>query len=323
MKILITGGAGFIGSNLIAYHLQKQDEVIAVDDLSTGNINNIEAFKAHPKFKFYHENLLTWSGLGKLLNQVDRVYHLAAMVGLFRVLSDPLQTLKTNINITFRVLDIIHQQSNKPLVVIASSSEVYGNQHGALRETNHLIIEDTLKGHAAYSVSKLCDESIAYSYYQQHGIPYIILRLFNTIGINQSGQYGMVVPRFIKQAVHGQEITVYGDGQQKRSFCDVKDMVRLMDEIASVPKAVGEIFNAGNSQSISIIKLAKLIKSLSGSDSKIRLIPFKEVYSDNYIQIQERKPELSKILCYIKFQFEWKLVNTLEELIIHEQNKKH
>lgn len=315
MRILITGGAGFIGSNLVDYHLKKLDEVIVVDDLSTGKVRNIAAFIKHPNFKFYQHNLLTWDGLSDVLNSVDRVYHLAAIVGLFKVINNPVKTLKVNINSTLRLYDLIHAQSLRPLVIIASSSEVYGNQTGKLHEDSPLIIANSLKNQASYSISKLCEESIALSYYDSWKLPCIVLRIFNTIGFNQSGQYGMVVPRFIKQAINNADITIFGDGKQKRAFCNVKDLVNLMDLIAQLPEAVGQIINIGNDEMISVNALAKLIKKISKSESTFTYTPLKEAYVDKDVFIKERKPDISKLLNYTHYKYQYTMEKTLKELI--------
>lgn len=315
MRILITGGAGFIGSNLVEYHLKKRDEVIVIDDLSTGKIQNIAGYIKNPNFKFYQENLLTWEGLGDALNSVERVYHLAAVVGLFKVIDNPIKTLKVNVNGTLRLFEHIHAQSIRPLVLIASSSEVYGNQSGKLLENSPLIIPNSLKNQASYSISKLCEESIALSYYDSWKLPSIVLRIFNTLGCNQSGQYGMVVPRFIKQALNNEDITIFGDGKQKRAFCNVKDLVQLMDLIAEVPEAIGQVINLGKDEVFSVNALAKLIKKLAKSESKLTFVPLKEVYLDEDVFIKERKPNFSKLLSYTGYKYQWTMKKTLKELI--------
>ncbi|KTC66312.1 NAD-dependent epimerase/dehydratase (plasmid) [Legionella adelaidensis] len=317
MRILITGGAGFIGSNLANYHLKKNDEVIVIDDLSTGTKSNIAAFENHKNFTFHHQDLTIWQSLGDVLEKVDRIYHLAAMVGMFNVIEHPIKTLKVNINATMRLYDLLIAKKLSPTVIFASTSEVYGNQYQEIAEACALFTESTEKTQASYAVSKMAGEVIGLSYYESSQIPCIVLRIFNTIGMNQSPAYGMVVPRFINQALKNQDITVFGDGQQKRSFCDVRDLIRLMVGIADIPAAAGKIFNCGQKQAISIMNLAHLIKEIAGSTSKIVCVPFEEVYSNEYIYIENRVPNLEKILNLINYSYEWTLEKTLKDLIDH------
>lgn len=314
MHILITGGAGFIGSNLAAYHLNKGDTVVVIDDLSTGRIDNIQELLSHPNFKFYKKNLLTWRGLKQALEGVERVYHLAAIVGMFYVLSHPIETLKVNISATLRLMDTINSMDIKPLVLIASSSEVYGNQHQLLSETTPVLVENTFTNHAAYAISKLSDESIAMAYWHKLQIPTIVFRIFNTVGKKQLSRYGMVLPRLISQAMQHQDMTVFGDGTQRRSFCNVNDTVALMDLVARNPACVGEIINLGNNDDISINDLALKIKKICASESRIVRIPFEEVYQHEYMYIAERKPDLTKLLGFTHYTYQWDLDKTILDI---------
>ncbi len=322
MRILITGGAGFIGSNLATYHLKKKDEVIVIDNLSTGHMDNIKNLMKHPEFSFYKKNLLTWKGLSQALENVDRVYHLAAIVGMFHVLSHPLETLQVNINATMKLMETIHKLGVKPLVIVASSSEVYGNQHQDLHEGLPLILENTQTNHAAYAISKLCDESIAMAFWHKFQIPTITLRIFNTVGRNQLSRYGMVLPRLIKQAMSNENITVFGDGTQRRSFCNVIDTVNLIDLLANNPHAVGEVVNVGNNEEISINSLAIKIKELCASHSSITHIPFEEVYHHEYMHITERKPDLTKLLSLTPYTYQWNLEQTIIDMYSYYKSKK-
>ena len=321
MRVLITGGAGFIGSNLVAYHLKMGDEVIAVDDMTTGKAQNLDPFTKNKKFTFYQYDLNTWPDLGKVLTTVDRVYHLAAVVGLFNVIDNPVNTLKVNINTTLRLYELIHAQSIRPLVVIASSSEVYGNQAGLLTEKSPLILANSFKNQAAYAISKLCSESIALSYFDLWKLPCVVLRIFNTIGFNQTGQYGMVLARFVKQALNNEDITIFGDGKQKRAFCDVRDLVNLIEVVASNPEAIGQIVNIGNNRVISMMALAKLVKEMSDSESNLVYVPLKDVYDNEDLFIKERKPDLAKLLSYTDYHFQWTLEKTLKDLICYEKEQ--
>lgn len=320
MNILITGGAGFIGSNLANYHLAKEDNVIVIDNLSTGSIKNIQQLVNLPNFTFYQEDIVTWKGLGKLLKEIDRIYHLAAVVGMFNVISEPVKTLQVNGWGTLRLFEHIVEQKVKPQVLVASSSEVYGNQQGVIEETTPIVLENSSKNHASYASSKLFEESVAFSYHKKYNIPATVLRIFNTIGRNQTGQYGMVVPRFVKHAVKNEDLTIYGDGTQQRSFCDVRDLVVLLDKVAENKGLVGYVINVGKSDEISIYDLANRIKTLSHSRSALKYIPFSEVYQDEYLFIKKRLPSVKKLLDYTSYHYKWTLEETLKDLILHENS---
>lgn len=317
MHILITGGAGFIGSNLARYHIDKGDSVTVIDNLSTGRKANIESLLVSKKFKFYNKNLASWRRLKDIVVDADRIYHMAAVVGMFHVINHPIETLKINIGATLRLVDTIQALGIKPLVLFASSSEVYGSQHKDLSENTPLIIESSVTSHAAYAISKLSDESIAMAFWHKFQIPSIVLRIFNTVGRNQLSRYGMVLPRLIKQALNNEPITVFGDGNQRRAFCNVNDSVRLLDLLATNPACVGEIINVGYDEDISINELANTIKTICHSKSEIVHIPFEEVYHNDFMHIEERKPDISKLLKFTKYHFQWNNDKTIADIAEH------
>lgn len=314
MHVLITGGAGFIGSHIAAYHVKKGDDVVVIDDLSTGRIKNIQPLTNKPNFRFYQKNLASWRGLKQALVGVDRVYHFAAVVGMFHVLNHPLETLKINLMSTFKLIKTIHELGTKPLILFASSSEIYGDQTGELDETSSLIINNTVTNHSVYTVSKLGLESIAMAFWHKHQLPCIILRIFNTIGRHQSSRYGMVLPRFIKQAKNNNDITVFGDGSQSRSFCNVSDTINLIELLSTNPLTVGEVVNVGNNLEITINDLAVKVKSLCKSKSSIIHVPFEKVYHNENLAIHRRRPGLTKLLSLTHYKYQWSLEKTILDL---------
>lgn len=315
MAILIVGGAGFIGSHLVDFYLNLNKKVIVIDNLSTGKLANIDQHRKKPYFKFYQADLLDWQDLEAVLRDCELVYDLAAIVGMFNVLEKPIATLHTNIHITERLLASIAKLKNKPLVVIASSSEVYGSKPGEMRENDALMIEATNKSHASYPISKLCNEITGIAYYKEEKIPVIILRIFNTVGPRQSSRYGMVLPRFIQQALENKPLTIFDDGQQTRAFCDVRDLCNIIYQVANAEKSVGEIINVGGDKAISIIELATMVKKISQSTSTFQFKSFDEVYGKGYIDIQNRKPNLDKLKSIIHYERHWQLEETIRNII--------
>lgn len=317
MHILVTGGAGFIGSHIVEYHLARGDKVHVVDNLSTGSRANIENFYATGRFHFDEADIVTWEGLDKAVAWADRIYHMAAVVGVYRVLSEPVKTMATNIAGTDRLLRAIQHSGWSPQVILASSSEVYGpHTEPTLSEEDALIIQSGAPLRWNYAISKLADEGFGLAYAREHNIPVLIARFFNTVGPRQTGRYGMVVPRFVQRAVANETITVFGDGEQTRSFCDVRDTVAILDRLASMPDLpTGEIVNVGSDREISINDLARLVISCAGSRSGIDHIPYSEAYGAEFEDIRHRRPSLEKLNRLTGYEHSWGLEDTLNDLI--------
>src|SRR5213593_2781357 len=279
LRVLITGGAGFIGSHLSDAYLQRGDEVFIIDDLSTGSFENIRHLKEHPRFHYTIESVHNQPVTAELVDQCDVIFHLAAAVGVKLIVESPVRTIETNVHGTEVVLSLANKKKKK--VLIASTSEVYGlSADIPFREDGNLVMGATTKGRWSYACSKAIDEFLALAYWREKKLPTVIVRLFNTVGPRQTGQYGMVIPTFVKQALAGRPITVYGNGKQSRCFCYVGDvvggLVKLMDE----PKAVGEVFNVGSNQEVTIVDLARKVKELTNSKSEITFTPYDEAYEE-------------------------------------------
>lgn len=323
MHILITGGAGFIGSHLVELHLARGDKVHVVDDLSTGSMDNVNRFIDQPNYHFDSADLLTWPQLERVAAWADRIYHLAAVVGVYRVLAEPTKVLAVNIAAFERLLRAVHNSGWKPQLVLASSSEVYGhNDQELLRENQDLVISTRAGTRWNYSVSKIADEALCMSFSKHFGIPTVIARFFNTVGPRQSARYGMVIPRFIEQAVLGDNITVFGPGDQTRSFCDVRDTVAALDRVAehaSTPDVV--VVNVGNDREISINDLAALIVERAGSRSKIEHIPVLQAYGEDFEDIRRRRPALEKLRALTGFTHRFTLEQTIDDLIAAQRAK--
>ncbi|HEY7059615.1 MAG TPA: NAD-dependent epimerase/dehydratase family protein [Vicinamibacterales bacterium] len=294
MRVLITGGAGFVGSHLSETLLERGDEVSILDNLSTGSIDNIRHLKAHPRFRYTIDSVTNEPLLAELIDASDVVVHLAAAVGVKLIVEAPVHTIETNVHGTEVVLK--HANKKKKLVMIASTSEVYGKSADVpFREDADLVLGPSAKHRWAYACSKLIDEFLALAYWKERKLPIIIVRLFNTVGPRQTGQYGMVIPNFVRQALSGQPITVFGDGTQSRSFTYVGDVVKAMVALIDEPRAIGQVFNIGNGQEISIGDLAIRIKHLTGSDSPIVAVPYEQAYEAGFEDMPRRVPEIAKI----------------------------
>jgi UDP-glucose 4-epimerase len=294
VRALITGGAGFIGSHLAETLLRLGHQVGIIDNLSTGSIDNISHLKGISGFRYNIETVTNEPVLAELIDQSDVVFHLAAAVGVKLIVEEPVHTIETNVHGTEVVLK--HANKKKKLVVIASTSEVYGKSVNVpFREDADLVMGATAKHRWAYACSKAIDEFLALAYYKEKKLPVIIVRLFNTVGPRQTGQYGMVLPTFVRQALAGQPITVYGDGTQSRSFTYVGDVVDALIKLIDQPKAVGEVFNIGNREEITIRELAEKVRALAGSQSPIVLIPYDEAYESGFEDMPRRVPDISKI----------------------------
>ena len=316
MNILITGGCGFIGSNLARYHLAKGDAVFVMDNLSTGTLKNIEPFQNNPQFEFEKADILDWPRLGKIAQWANRIYHMAAVIGVRKVLEDPVQVLDTNILGSEKLLRTVSQSKSKAQIIIASSSSVYGyREKDLLSESDYLGIGEPLHQPSGYATSKLAAEAFGVAYAQKFNLPVLSIRLFNTIGPRQTGRYGMVVPRFVEQACTNQPITIYGDGTQTRSFCDVRDVVVGIDKLAKKVQGKGDAFNVGRDYEITINDLAKLVHERAHSLSTFINVPFREVYGENYFEIMQRRPNLSKLYEYTQFKAQMTLEQTIDDLI--------
>ena len=316
MNILITGGAGFIGSNVAEYHLDRGDEVVAVDDLSTGSRANIEIFQGNPRFRFVQADILEWPGLEGAIQMADRIYHLAAVVGMFRVLREPVRVTQVNVGATERLLEMVAASERRPQVVITSSSSVYSHTHSRdLREDDELVYLPRQGGLTGYALSKLTNEIQAMAYREEHGLQVTIPRLFNAVGPRQSGAYGFVLPRFIKQALAGEPLTVFGDGTQTRSFCDVRDTVAALDALAKSDDAAGIPVNVGNERETRIIDLAKLVIERAHSSSKIEFVPFDKAYGSKFDQITQRHPVEERLRALTGFRPRWTLEQTIDDLL--------
>ena len=294
MKALITGGAGFIGSHLAEALLGRGDEVMIVDDLSTGRFENIEHLTSNPNFHFAIETITNETVMDRLVSECDIIFHLAAAVGVELIVHSPVRTIETNIIGTRAVLQVANRYRKK--VIIASTSEVYGKAVTVpFKEDDDRLMGPTTKSRWSYATSKAVDEFLALAYWKEKHLPTVVVRFFNTVGPRQTGQYGMVVPRFVTQALKGEPITVYGDGQQSRCFTHVSDTVRAVLLLSDHPKAVGQVFNVGSSEEITILGLAQKVKRLLGSDSEIVFIPYDEAYEEGFEDMRRRVPDTTKI----------------------------
>jgi len=292
VKYLITGGAGFIGSHLAEKLVSRGDQVVIFDNLSTGSVNNLSHIRE--KVKFEEGNILDKAVIDKSVSESDYVVHLAAALGVFNIVNKPLESLKTNLQGSEIVLEACDKY-RKP-VLVASTSEIYGkNDKEPLNEEDDRIIGHPLKSRWSYSEAKAVDESLAYFYYLENKLPVRIVRFFNTVGPRQVGHYGMVVPRFVSAALKNEPLSVYGSGDQIRCFCHVSDAVRGLLLVMDSDQAVGEVFNVGNNQQISIMELAKKVIEITGSNSKIEKIAYEKAYPEGFEDMQRRVPDISKI----------------------------
>jgi UDP-glucose 4-epimerase len=321
MKVLVTGGAGFIGSHLTEALLASGHEVTVIDDLSTGRAENLAAVAGAPGLKTHWSSILEEEGLQDLVSEAQVVFHLAAAVGVRLILERPVGTIETNIMGTERVLQCAAKGQRK--VVIASTSEVYGkNESIPLDEEDDCVFGPTTRSRWSYAVSKAIDEFLALAYWRDRGVPVVIVRYFNTIGPRQVGRYGMVVPRFVRQALAGEPITVYGDGEQVRSFTDVEDTVRATIALAMHPDAVGEVFNVGSGRATTINGLAERVKSLTGSDSPIVHVPFEQAYEPGFEEPRRRVPDIRKLQRVLGFTPSVDLDTSLRRVIEWERRKE-
>ena len=316
MRVLITGGAGFVGSHLSEVLLERGDEVFILDDLSTGSIENVVHLKPNPRFHYTIDTVSNEPVLAELIDRCDIVVHLAAAVGVKLIVEQPVHTIETNVHGTEVVLK--HANKKKKLVLIASTSEVYGKSADVpFREDADLVLGPTSKHRWAYACSKMIDEFLALAYWKERKLPVIVVRLFNTVGPRQTGQYGMVIPNFVRQSLAGQPITVFGDGTQSRSFTYVGDVVKAMVALIDEPRAIGQVFNIGNGHEITIGDLAVKIKQMTGSSSEIVHVPYEKAYEAGFEDMPRRVPDITRIKSLVGYTPTVELEETLTRVIEH------
>lgn len=320
MKILLTGGAGFVGSHLAETLLAEGAAVQVIDDLSTGAIENIRHLKDRKGFQYVIDTVLNKSLLAELIDDADVIYHLAAAVGVRLIVESPVRTIETNIKGTEVVLDLAAKKKKK--VVLFSTSEVYGKSNeSSFSENGDLILGSTHKSRWSYAASKIIDEFLGLAYYKEKGLPVVIVRLFNTVGPRQTGRYGMVVPRFVTQALSGEPLTVYGDGRQTRTFTHVYDSVWAISQLIKYPEAVGEIFNVGGSTEISIGELAKYIKQIVKSSSDIVYIPYDKAYEFGFEDMMRRVPDTSKLHHLTGYRPKYGIDHIVTDVVEYQRRK--
>ena len=310
MRYLITGGAGFIGSHLCDELLAHGHDVHVLDDLSTGSMDNIRHLRGRPDFDCTIDSAANARVVGELIEQADAVYHLAAAVGVALIVDSPVRTIETNVHCTEVVLS---QASKKRTpVLITSTSEVYGKSDALpFREDGDLKLGPTNVGRWAYACSKAIDEFLAIAHWKERQLPTVVVRLFNTVGPRQTGRYGMVVPRFVRQALAGQQLTVYGEGVQRRCFCHVGDVVTALSQLMPHEPAYGEVINVGSQEEVSILELAERVIEITGSTSEVSLIPYDEAYEEGYEDMHRRIPDTTKVEGMIG----WRAARSLDDVI--------
>lgn len=320
MRILITGGAGFIGSHLSDAYLERGDEVFVIDDLSTGTIENIQHLKQNPRFHYTIESVHNQPVTAELVDQCDVIFHLAAAVGVKLIVESPVRTIETNVRGTEVILELANKKKKR--VLVASTSEVYGlSSDVPFREDGNLVMGATTKGRWSYACSKAIDEFLALAYWREKKLPTTIVRLFNTVGPRQTGRYGMVIPTFVKQALSGRPITVYGDGSQTRCFGYVGDVVDALVKLMDHSDAVGQVFNIGSDEEVSILELAKRIKQLTKSDSEVVFVPYDEAYEEGFEDMPRRIPDTAKIRELVGFKPRRNLDAILKSVIDFESGR--
>ena len=320
MRILVTGGAGFIGSHLCERLLKEGHHVNVIDNLTTGRMENISGCLKSEAFKFINDSVLNEKMMYTLIDKSDIIFHLAAAVGVKLIVEEPVQTIETNIRGTEVVLDIAKKFGKR--VVITSTSEVYGkNGNIPFREEDDCLLGSTMFSRWSYACSKAIDEFLSIAYHRQFGLPVLIVRLFNTVGERQTGQYGMVIPRFVKSALKGEPLTVYGNGKQTRCFAYVKDVLDGLMALANDLSAYGNVFNIGSTEEVSIENLAIMIKEMTNSLSEIKYIPYEEAYGQAFDDMLRRVPSLDKIYKQVGYHPKTTLEKTLEIIIEHFRKK--
>ncbi|MDR3580282.1 MAG: GDP-mannose 4,6-dehydratase [Oryzomonas sp.] len=312
LRILITGGAGFIGSHLSDKLLAEGHHVSVIDDLSTGSIKNIKHLINNTNFKFIRDSISNEIVLDRVASETDVIVHLAAAVGVKLVVERPVYTIETNVTGTEQVLKAALRYGCK--VLIASTSEVYGKGHKIpFTENDDVLLGSTSIARWGYAISKMLDESLAFAYGTEYGLPVVLFRLFNTVGPRQTGHYGMVIPTFMQQAIKGEPITVFGDGTQQRCFCDVSDVVRAIVGFIHNPAAIGQLFNIGGNQEVSMIELAEKVIKIAQSKSEIKMVPYSEAFGSGFEDMQRRVPNTEKIFNLLN----WKPTLTLDQILVN------
>ncbi len=320
MRFLITGGAGFIGSHLAERLLQRGDTVVLLDNLSTGSMENIRHLKSSERMSYHLDNLENRQLVAELVDDADIVVHLAAAVGVKLIVESPVRTIETNVNGTQMILEAACKK--RKLVLTASTSEVYGkNTNVPFREDADLVLGPTTKGRWSYAASKALDEFLALSYWKEKKLPVIVVRLFNTVGPRQTGRYGMVLPNFVKAALDGKPISVYGNGQQSRCFCDVRDTVEALTRLIDTARSVGEVINVGNTEEISIEALAQLVKQRTRSSSPIEFIPYDRAYEPGFEDMMRRVPNVDKLQALTGFRPQTPLTEIIDRVTAYFQSK--
>jgi UDP-glucose 4-epimerase len=318
LRAFITGGAGFIGSHLAEALLASGHDVSILDNLATGSIQNIEHLKGRAGFRYAIDSVTNEPLLAELIDDCEVVFHLAAAVGVKLIVEAPVHTIETNVHGTEVVLK--HANKKKKLVVIASTSEVYGKSVAVpFNEDADLVLGPTPKHRWAYACSKAIDEFLALAYWKERKLPVIITRFFNTVGPRQTGRYGMVIPTFVRQGLSGQTITVHGDGTQTRSFCHVVDVVDALLRLVNEPRAVGEVFNVGNDEEVTIMELAKRVREITGGRSSIATVPYDQAYEAGFEDMPRRVPDLRKIKALVGYRPKSSLDEILVSVMDHFQ----
>jgi len=317
MKALITGGAGFVGSHLAEALLARGEEVFVLDNLSTGAIDNIEHLKWDHRFHYTIDSVMNEPVTAELVDRVDVVFHLAAAVGVRLIVESPVNTIETNVHGTEMLLKLANKKKKK--VLVASTSEVYGKgTQVPFREDADLVLGPTTKGRWSYACSKAIDEFLALAYHKEKRLPVVLVRLFNTVGPRQTGRYGMVIPNFVKQALLGRPLTVFGDGTQSRCFTYVSDVVGQLVALAGEPRAVGEVFNVGNDrEEVTVLDLARRVKARAGSKSEVVLVPYDQAYEEGFEDMQRRVPDLGKLRALTGYEPKVHLDEILDQVIAY------
>ena len=314
MNILITGGAGFIGSHFAEYLLDQGGSVFVIDDLSTGRIENIAHLKPHPRFHYTIDSIMNVPLAAELVDQADVILHAAAAVGVRLIVESPVRTIETNIRGTEIILQLAAKKRKK--VVLFSTSEVYGKAAKVpFAEDDDLVLGPTHKGRWSYACSKAIDEFLALAYWREKRLPVVVARLFNTVGPRQTGRYGMVLPNFARQALAGRPLTVFGEGTQSRCFAHVSDAVRALSRLMTLDEAVGQVFNVGSDEEITILDLARRVVGVAGGNSEIRLVPYEEAYEVGFEDMPRRIPDLSKIRRFIGYRPEYDLDDIIRSVV--------